>query len=246
MRLLVSVRSAAEVPPAVAGGADILDAKEPSHGSLGAVSAAVLREISGCLPPSAPLSIALGDPRDASALEAAMAVLDGLGPRPGPVYMKIGLSAAGSGAEAVLRAGVDGAARLALGPLVIAVGYADHARAGAPSPEVVTRLALAAGAHGVLLDTWGKGDGDLFHHMEASGVQAWVEDGRTGGLLVALAGSLTVAGVRTVAGLAAPADIVGVRGAACAGGRGGIVAEDRVAALKAAIARVAAPPACAT
>ena len=35
MRLLVSVRSAAEVRPALAGGADIIDAKEPSLGSLG-------------------------------------------------------------------------------------------------------------------------------------------------------------------------------------------------------------------
>ena len=36
MRLLVSVRSAAEVAAAVAGGADIIDAKEPTAGSLGA------------------------------------------------------------------------------------------------------------------------------------------------------------------------------------------------------------------
>ena len=36
MRLLVSVRSAAEVGPALAGGADIIDAKEPGRGSLGA------------------------------------------------------------------------------------------------------------------------------------------------------------------------------------------------------------------
>ena len=37
MRLLVSVRSAAEVAAALAGGADIIDAKEPSRGGLGAV-----------------------------------------------------------------------------------------------------------------------------------------------------------------------------------------------------------------
>ena len=40
MQLLVSVRSAVEVAPALAGGADIIDAKEPDRGSLGAVSAA--------------------------------------------------------------------------------------------------------------------------------------------------------------------------------------------------------------
>ena len=35
MRLLVSVRSAEEVSAALAGGADIIDAKEPERGSLG-------------------------------------------------------------------------------------------------------------------------------------------------------------------------------------------------------------------
>src|SRR4051812_47948913 len=42
MELLVSVRSAKEVEAALAGGADIIDAKEPSRGSLGAVSPKVL------------------------------------------------------------------------------------------------------------------------------------------------------------------------------------------------------------
>ena len=42
MRLLVSVRSADEVAAAMAGGADIIDAKEPARGSLGAVDAATL------------------------------------------------------------------------------------------------------------------------------------------------------------------------------------------------------------
>ena len=58
MRLLVSVRSAAEVGAAVAGGADIVDAKEPATGSLGAVSRRVLREIALGLPADVPLSIA--------------------------------------------------------------------------------------------------------------------------------------------------------------------------------------------
>ena len=43
MRLLVSVRSAAEARAALSGGADIIDAKEPSLGSLGAVGPLALR-----------------------------------------------------------------------------------------------------------------------------------------------------------------------------------------------------------
>ena len=45
MRLLVSVSSAAEASAALAGGADVIDAKDPLAGALGAVSADVLREI---------------------------------------------------------------------------------------------------------------------------------------------------------------------------------------------------------
>ena len=50
MRLLVSVRSAEEVAAALAGGADIIDAKEPARGSLGAVTATVLSAIAARTP----------------------------------------------------------------------------------------------------------------------------------------------------------------------------------------------------
>jgi uncharacterized protein (UPF0264 family) len=233
MRLLVSVRSAAEVAAAVAGGADIVDAKEPALGSLGAVSGRVLREIAHSLPAGVPLSIAMGDPRNVAALETAMAALDGLAPTPSRVYVKIGLSAAGDGAKALLGTLADLASRTAIRPSVVAVAYADHAAAGAPAPKMVVRLAAATGAEGVLLDTWGKDGGDLFHHLTEPALRAWIGQARAAGLLVALAGSLSIEGVRVVAEL--PADIVGVRGAACIGGRGGVVSEGRVADLKAAL-----------
>jgi (5-formylfuran-3-yl)methyl phosphate synthase len=238
MRLLVSVRSAAEVGAAVAGGADIVDAKDPAAGSLGAVSGRVLREIALSLPAGVPLSIALGEPKDVAALEAAMAVLHGPAPRPSRVYVKIGLSAAGDRAEALLSALVDLASRTPIRPSVVAVAYADYVAAGAPAPGTVARLAAAAGADGVLLDTWGKDGGDLFQHLAEPAIHAWIEQVRAAGLLVALAGSLSIKGVRAVAEW--PADIVGVRGAACVGGRTGVVSEGRVAELKAALFQGAA------
>src|SRR5215210_2805353 len=61
MKLLVSVRSAAEASTALAAGADIIDAKEPSLGSLGPVSSAVLSEIFDRVPERCPLRVALGD-----------------------------------------------------------------------------------------------------------------------------------------------------------------------------------------
>ena len=57
MRLLVSVRSAEEVSAALAGGADIIDAKEPARGSLGRVTPAVLSAIAARTPASVPLSV---------------------------------------------------------------------------------------------------------------------------------------------------------------------------------------------
>jgi uncharacterized protein (UPF0264 family) len=235
MRLLVSVRSAAEVAAAVAGGADIVDAKEPAAGSLGAVSGRVLREIALRVPGGVPLSIALGDLKNVAALEAAMAVLHELTPRPSRPYVKIGLSAAGDRGAALLPALVDLASRTPIRPAVVAVAYADYVAAGAPAPGTVARLAAAAGADGVLLDTWGKEGGDLFQHLAEPALHAWIEQVRAAGLLVALAGSLSIKGVRAVAEL--PADIVGVRGAACVGGRTGVVSEGRVAELKAALSQ---------
>src|SRR6266496_2650971 len=59
--LLVSVRSVAEALTALAGGADVIDVKEPSRGSLGAADddtiSAVVRAVNG----RAPVSAALGE-----------------------------------------------------------------------------------------------------------------------------------------------------------------------------------------
>ena len=61
MRLLASVRSAAEAAAALVGGADIVDAKEPGNGALGAVSPRVLLAITAALAGATPVSVALGD-----------------------------------------------------------------------------------------------------------------------------------------------------------------------------------------
>ena len=141
MRLLVSVRSAAEVGAAVAGGARIVDAKEPGRGSLGAVDAGTLRAIAGALPPGVPLSVALGDLTAPAALATALSVLDRIVERPEELYVKVGLAGIEQpfAARAVLAAAVDAAARTPLRPDVVAVAYADHAGARALSREAIRR-----------------------------------------------------------------------------------------------------------
>ena len=60
-RLLVSVRNATEANHAVQGGADLVDIKEPTRGSLGQADALIIREIAGSVGAQRPLSAALGE-----------------------------------------------------------------------------------------------------------------------------------------------------------------------------------------
>ena len=70
MRLLVSVRSQHEAEAALAGGADIIDAKDPHLGPLGSVSIPALREICKVGGHSRPVTAALGDARDEAGIES--------------------------------------------------------------------------------------------------------------------------------------------------------------------------------
>jgi uncharacterized protein (UPF0264 family) len=111
---------------------------------------------------------------------------------------------------------------------LVAVAYADHP-AGSLAPRDVLAAAIAAGAHGFLVDTWVKDGRGLLDFSSLEGIGALSRRCREGGLLFALAGSLSRRSLARVAGLA---DVVGVRGAACRGGRSGTVDARRVAALR--------------
>jgi (5-formylfuran-3-yl)methyl phosphate synthase len=219
MRLLVSLRSADEVAAALTGEADIIDAKEPAHGSLGPVAPEVLREIVARVPKSMPLSVALGDFRSTLSIRAAIAAAS-LPPRTAPVYLKLGFAGESSGAAvtALVSAALDTAARISGRSVAVPVAYADWERAGSPVPEVVLSAAIAAGARAILLDTCYKDDRRLFDWVGLEALGAFTESARNSGLLVAVAGSLDLEALDLVTGLA---DVIGVRGAACRGGRHG-------------------------
>jgi (5-formylfuran-3-yl)methyl phosphate synthase len=235
MRLLVSVRSAEEVAAALAGGADIVDAKEPARGSLGAVTAAVLSAIAARTPAWVPLSVALGDCTGLDELHASMDA-SRIAARRAPVYLKLGFAGTRSFERitallqsAVANAGPDG---------IVAVGYADHGSAETRSPEEVLRAAVKAGARGFLVDTWRKDERALLDHLSVERLASLSVAARAAGLLVALAGSLDGDAIARLAGLA---DVVGVRGAACRGGRSGEVDAGRVAELRRRVGPAAAP-----
>src|SRR6266566_1678864 len=223
MQLLVSVADALEARAALLGGADVIDAKDPRGGALGAVRPERLRTLRDAVGTGRPLSAALGD-RGPPALVERRA---GAAAQVGAAFVKLGFRGAAAVSQARRRAGP----RTGL----VLVGYADWPRAHGIDPDALLALALESGAVGVLLDTALK-DAGLFTRLEPDAVATWVAAAHAAGLFACLAGSLRGADFATARALGA--DVVGVRGAACVGGRTGRVSLRRVAALSA-LARVA-------
>ncbi len=228
MQLLVSVADACEARAALLGGADVIDAKDPRRGALGAVSQRALRAIRATVRSRRPVSAVLGDARGRATLERAARAASRLG----VIYVKVGFrgvtSPARAGAlAAAVRAAADGAR-------VIVVTYADWTRAETLPPVALADVAARAGVAGVLLDTAFKDAGGLFDLLTPAEVKTWVDAAHAAGLSAALAGKLDGCGVATARLLGA--DIAGVRGAVCVGGRTGRVSRARVAALSALVA----------
>jgi uncharacterized protein (UPF0264 family) len=225
MRLLVSVVSAHEARGALAGGADIIDVKDPAQGPLGAPSPRVLSEVVAEVGAAAPVSVALGDlpnlPHTA-ALAARGAALSGA------AYVKVGLRGVHRLDEAValMRAVAD-----AVEPptAVIAAAYADAGTLDPPAlaPQWLPDVVDQAGIAGALVDTFVKDGRGLYSWMSESELADLVARTRRAGGTFAVAGQLTRGDLRRVA-----ADVVGVRSAVCRGG-------DRAADLDAELVAVA-------
>jgi uncharacterized protein (UPF0264 family) len=227
MRLLVSVRNAEEARAALAGGAEIVDAKEPSLGALGAVDIGVLREIVEAVNGMRPVSAALGDAGDAEWLaSAARAAAEA-----GAMFVKVGFADVRDPAavRARLARVMDGALLPSSPCAVIAVAYADWDEVGGAAPQTVLAAAAAEGAMGVLVDTVRKDGAGLFRCLGRAALGSLVRDARARSLMVALAGRISIEDLAFA--YEAGAEIVGVRGAACEHGREGRVREGRVREL---------------
>jgi uncharacterized protein (UPF0264 family) len=207
--LLVSVRSVEEAEAALAGGADLIDVKEPARGSLGRADAATIAAIVGQVARRRPVSAALGElietpsPPDCEQLAFAKWGLAGCGRRPGW--------------RAELRIVGDLLRHKAPTCALVAVAYADWQQAQAPPPHEVAEFASANPCGAFLLDTWRKDGRTLLDWLPPAEVAALSQTCRQAGVRVALAGSL---GPQEMLALrAATPDWFAVRGAVCQGGR---------------------------
>jgi len=107
MQLLVSVAGPREARAALAGGADIIDAKDPRTGALGAVRPQVLRAVRSAVGASRPVSAALGDAGPCALVERRARTAGSIG----ATFVKVGFLGVGTGALARRRAAAASRAR---------------------------------------------------------------------------------------------------------------------------------------
>jgi len=218
--LLVSVRNAEEALTALAGGADLIDVKEPLRGALGAADRHVWRDVCCAVAGEVPVSAALG--------ELAEARVDAPADLKGLAYAKTGLAHC-AGQRDWRGRWADLLGRLPVGVQPVAVVYADWRRAKSIPPDQVVREAALLNCAAVLVDTFDKQAGTLLSWFDLHELRDVMSQVRWHGMQVVLGGSLDVASIKRV--LPLNPDYVAVRRAACRDGRAGMVDAGLVAEL---------------
>lgn len=221
-RFLASVGNVAEAKQALAGGAEIIDIKDPAHGALGAASDADVMAIIQCVAAQGEqrrlVSATVGDlPLDAGQLVPVCAARA----KTGVDIVKVGL--------------IPGAARLAcvtaLGPLarqhpMIVVLFADREGDRLDELELLLRSLGSNGFLGVMIDTFDKRAGSLTAQWSPATTRGFVSSAHDCELLCGLAGSLSLADIADLAPMGA--DVLGFRGALCDGFRSEALQSSRV------------------
>ena len=227
MKLLISPIDIEEAKDAEAGGADIIDVKNPKEGSLGANFPWVIRAIKKVV--SKPLSATIGDfgfkPGTASlsALGAAVAGAD---------FIKIGLFDIRTKEQAlILLQNVKKAVEdYDSSKKVVAAAYADFERLNTLSPFDLPDVGQKAGIDIVMIDTGIKDGRGLFDFMSEEQVAEFTSSAKKVGLGTALAGSLGWEDIKTIQRISP--DIIGIRGLVCGGDRNRRIQRKEVEQLK--------------
>ena len=240
-KLLVSVQNESEALEAIAGGADIIDVKDPFVGSLGRPTICKATEVSRAVGQKVPWTMAIGELANVSSqdligyttiLQRSLLELPFEEAHElrtvSPMAVKIGLAQMKyqnweerlGELEALVSRFV----------LCVPVAYADAKEVLAPDPEDVFAQAARTGKSLVLVDTCRKDFGGLFEIIEETVIRRWCRCVQAAGMQIAIAGKLTLADIHRAAELGP--DVVAVRSGVCVGGRLGRVSAHLVAAAK--------------
>jgi dihydroneopterin aldolase len=172
--MLASVTSPAEAETVWAGGADIIDLKDPAKGALGAldasVAAGIVRAVGKRRPVSAAAGSSLGAPGALVDTVAAMAAA-------GADYVKVGFSPDAAAADCV-----RALAPHARNTKLVGVLFAECA----PDLDLL-RLMASNGFTGAMLDTAKKGAGRLLDHMDIAALDRFIGRCRENRLMTGLA-----------------------------------------------------------
>lgn len=230
MLVLVSPKDLSEAMEAIEGGADIIDVKNPSEGSLGANFPWVIKEVADIARKyGKKVSATTGDmpfkPGTASlaALGAAIAGAD---------YIKIGLYGVRSveEAEEMIKVVVRAVKDFDDEREVVIAGYGDFYRINSIDPLKLPLISAKHGADVVMVDTAIKDGTSIFDHMKIEDMRKFVRMAKENGLLCALAGNLGWDHIKVLKELSP--DIIGVRTVVCERGRNSSIKKVLVKRLK--------------
>lgn len=212
MKLLISPKNAREAAEAIAGGADIIDVKNPSEGPLGANFPWVIKEIRKLTPEKLEVSCTIGE---APSIPASIALAAYGAASLGVDYVKVGLYGTKTLQNAVTLLQNVSRAVKDYNPKVqvVAAGYADFQRAQSIDPLLVPQAAAEAKVEVAMLDTAVKDGKRLFDFLTNEQLSEFVGLAHKKCLGAALAGSLRKQDLPAIYN--SGADIAGVRGAAC-------------------------------
>jgi uncharacterized protein (UPF0264 family) len=198
-RLLVSVRDADEADLAARAGADLVDAKDPDRGALGALPAGTVRAIVALVAGRTLTSAVAGEPDRASLVPAIADMAE-----TGVDVVKVAVRGDWS-EDDLARAAAAASGRL------IAVLFAEDGAAAGHVPRL-----RRAGFLGAMIDTAGKDGRRLGDHLSRPVLVAFTRACRDHGLISGLAGSLALADIAELAPLGP--HFLGFRGGLCAAG----------------------------
>lgn len=234
-KLLVSIRTADELSEAIEGGADIIDIKDPSIGSLGLPPLDVVFSIMNIISESSKeISVAIGDIKDYShSLSYIAYTLSSLNVN----YIKIGMEMNDYSKALYIVSQIKKIITYCNSRTnIVLVSYADWKNIGALEPLEIIKIAKMAKAWGVMIDTRIKNSRSTFDHISLQYLNEFVTNAHENGLYTAIAGGLKVEHIPTCIDLGF--DVIGVRTAACSSGtRLGRVSKEAIHALKREIER---------